>query len=746
MNPSHSHTGNITGQKYIIDQLYDVVRFWFPNTDYQDIWFSHSHDSLIRQKFSSLVDTLSKLSLIELSQIIESTNTNTQSNMKKITYIGIVVCLDQYIRNIYRNQDRSTYSKTDNLCIELINHYESLIPIDSFDINQRIFLLLPFRHQRTTHYLDFVMSKIKIMNDKYYEKLINRFTLATLKDYTKVTDTIIHYQYISQSNNLSNPNTPLSNILYCDILDHVCIQNYPNDIIKKYDITLSNNIIYKTTLDFIKKHNITSVCISLSGGVDSMMLSYILSHLRSENEISDLCAVHLNYNNRSESDREAEFIKYWCEYLQIPFITRKIEHMKRGTFINPNGLSLIDRSFYETETKNIRFNLYRYAMTHYNTNSVMLGHHADDLTENVLMNVFRGNDILDLFTMSEHQIIENVPISRPMLPLVKDEIYNAAHTYCIPYFKDTTPNDCYRGVIRRIILPAVEKLDPMVKSKINTIGDSSRKWKNITHTAVFSPILSSIISGKYGFAIPISKINNISDLVFWQKILSESFHTRGTKMISHKNMLSFIAWSKSNNKNCLRLSNGYMSTYHDNHIAFVNISPSHLQNIHTQNIHSYNTTFVNKDKKLVSTISQWEITISTKDNERQNPNMTIYEFINGELSYSYELSNLSKSNQTQQLYIFFTNDNIAVIEDTKTSIDIPYDYSYGSSNLKRSNISIMPKIIKRNIITRKKYFTNNPFSKYIPQIHIDNGMNDHNDMNDHHDKNMYLVIKYRYIK
>ena len=209
-------------------------------------------------------------------------------------------------------------------------------------------------------------------------------------------------------------------------------------------------------------------------------------------------------------------VSNWCSYLNIPFITRQIEHIKR--------YSEIDRELYESETKNIRFNLYRHAMKLYNVTAIMLGHHRDDLSENVLMNVFRGGNILDLFTMKPYQIIDNVPISRPLLNLPKSSIYKFAHRYEIPYLKDTTPENCVRGILRKIIIPALQTLDPHVLPKINTIGISSDQWNLVINKQVIDPIIESTKVFKYGFIIPFKMSYIDMNMVAWQKVLSNIFH------------------------------------------------------------------------------------------------------------------------------------------------------------------------------------------------------------------------------
>jgi predicted phosphoadenosine phosphosulfate sulfurtransferase len=57
----------------------------------------------------------------------------------------------------------------------------------------------------------------------------------------------------------------------------------------------------------LKKHRI--IAVSLSGGVDSMVLLVILCQLRKMKQIDAIYAIHINYGNRKESFVEATFCK-----------------------------------------------------------------------------------------------------------------------------------------------------------------------------------------------------------------------------------------------------------------------------------------------------------------------------------------------------------------------------------------------------------------------------------------------------
>lgn len=567
-------------------ELDKIMTFWFPSTNnkFQEFWFSSEYDSYIKINFHNVWDILIAFNANDLVQLVNNTPIIFDA---KMMFLGIVICIDQFTRNINRvnlnnnnvnARDRTIYAKTDDLCFEFVQRMTSnsdeiinklIFPITSFKICHRIFVLLPYRHQRKTILLDFVMNEIQLMEQelKFIQtNIVNRFKIATIKDYSKVTDTIKHY-----SNTIDDQSQFKSHLILskCEISfdDTEQIRNTLNHIIDdnclKYsllpitycDEKIKSTIIYTDTLNFIQKNNIKNVCISLSGGVDSMVLSYILHHLRMNKHINNLCAVHVDYGNRQVSLDEAEIVESWCAYLNIPLITRRVEHIKRhdSTILVDN----IDRTLYESETKNIRFNLYRCAMKLYDVTSIMLGHHRDDLTENVLMNVLRGGDILNLFTMKEHQIIDGVPISRPMLHLLKVNIYDVAHKYEVPYLKDTTSEDCFRGTIRKIIMPALEKIDPVIGLKINMIGNSSNQWNQVVTKNIIDPIIASTKKYKFGLTFEFYDSYKSMNFIAWQKILVEIFHRNNVRMISNRNLTTFMNWLSSHN-GFIKFSNGHM--------------------------------------------------------------------------------------------------------------------------------------------------------------------------------------------
>ena len=147
-----------------------------------------------------------------------------------------------------------------------------------------------------------------------------------------------------------------------------------------------------------------------------------------------IVAIHIDYANREESGREASFLNEWCNKNGIEFHKRVINEATRG---------ITERNQYEIITREIRYNFYQTVRNTINENApldshmygVIFGHHMGDVEENVISNIMRGCSPLLLSGMGEISLINNVTVWRPLLTHSKDQIYEFAHTFGVPYFK-----------------------------------------------------------------------------------------------------------------------------------------------------------------------------------------------------------------------------------------------------------------------------------------------------------------------
>ncbi len=279
---------------------------------------------------------------------------------------------------------------------------------------------------------------------------------------------------------------------------------FGNEKIKEIDF---NDKLIKSIENFImcNKFKNNGIIVSLSGGVDSMVILSILIRLSKKLELK-VYAVHINYNLRNESKLEANFLKNYCIKNNVKLKIVNIENTysnknKRGFLL---GTTLSKRSQLEDELKDVRFDSYKDLMKSYDCSGVMVGHHMNDIIENIFTNSIRGSDLLNLEVMKKSNIIKEVNILRPLLDFKKSDIYDFAHKYDIPYFRDSTPIWSRRGLMRNKIFPLLNKVfGESWQNKYKEIGNQSNSWNNTINNIIINPWIGESYIGKVGILIPI---------------------------------------------------------------------------------------------------------------------------------------------------------------------------------------------------------------------------------------------------
>ena len=296
-----------------------------------------------------------------------------------------------------------------------------------------------------------------------------------------------------------------------------------------------NENLSKNILKFINDNKMKFILVSLSGGVDSMVLTYILNNIKN----IELYCCHINYNNRKESIIERDFLIEYCKTNNIKIFIKNIEHIKRGE---------IKREDYENETKEIKFNFYKNLCEKLNCNGVFLAHHKDDKIENIFNNIMRGRkDITDLTVIKEKNNILNVNIYRPMLSHNKDDIYFLSNKYQIPYFLDTTPNWSCRGKMRNNIFPTcLDCYNNNYKKSLLKLGKESDEISIIFQKFILDKIIEKVKFGLIGFYIPICE--EIYNEIILNKILKFIFcKLNKIVYINQKKIISIINILNNNN-------------------------------------------------------------------------------------------------------------------------------------------------------------------------------------------------------
>lgn len=326
-------------------------------------------------------------------------------------------------------------------------------------------------------------------------------------------------------------------------------------VIKTQQFDFNNElvIVVKKFCEKNIKNDKKNVIVSLSGGVDSMVLTTILVILG-----YNVIGLHINYNNRVETKEEQEFLENWCYHNGIKLYVKTIEDLKRGN---------TKRSDYEVMTKKIRFDFYKEIMAKESIDQILLGHHKDDIVENIFANVCRGRNILDLAVIRETCNIENVNIARPMLDFYKEVIYEFALKYQVPYFKDTTPQWSVRGKYRNQIYPLIEDtFTNNVKENLIKLSNQSDEWNELVQSIIIEPFMKNVKYKPTCAEFNIENYNNYP-IAFWSAIFSNIFFHYGKACPSRKAIQVFMNAIQTKNVSYISLSNSCVCRNKNNNIT-----------------------------------------------------------------------------------------------------------------------------------------------------------------------------------
>lgn len=351
----------------------------------------------------------------------------------------------------------------------------------------------------------------------------------------------------------------LENVLLIFLIKYLKIENtyqYLLEFPQEYSfgkeqiesISLDNELV-KTIQNFCIKNNIyqKGAIISLSGGVDSMVVMAILIRLALINDFP-IFACSLNYNLRPEQKDEMAFLKDYCNYYNVECYFREVKGYSRKK--EDSG----PRTEFEEESRKTRFSLYKEIIENHGCNGVFVGHHKDDIIENIFTNSMKGGNLLDLEVMKEISTIHSVNIFRPLLKYHKDKILEIAHQYNIPYFLDTTPKWSRRGKMRNEIFPLFDNVfSPSWRVKLKDLGSQSNQWGDYIKEYIINPWFNEITFGKYGFFIP---IKNQPKLIY-TNVLLLAMHKLGKHMLKSTSVDKIIENKNTQNKT-INLDSGFV--------------------------------------------------------------------------------------------------------------------------------------------------------------------------------------------
>ena len=210
---------------------------------------------------------------------------------------------------------------------------------------------------------------------------------------------------------------------------------------------------------FLKEYGLCdkTIVVGFSGGYDSMCLLDILSKIKDLPEFIDLnvVAAHFNHNWRGEESlREQEICRIFATSKGFEFYSKTAPYGIKKT---------------ENDARIARYDFFEEALEDFDADAVFTAHNKDDNAETVLYRAVKGTGIVGLKGI----LPKRDYFFRPLLKISRTEILDYCEKNNLKPNNDSSNDDTTynRNYIRLNILPALEKINPLVKDSLNTLAE-----------------------------------------------------------------------------------------------------------------------------------------------------------------------------------------------------------------------------------------------------------------------------------
>lgn len=211
------------------------------------------------------------------------------------------------------------------------------------------------------------------------------------------------------------------------------------------------------------------ILLAISGGLDSrVLLDLILKINQTLAQPKQIMLAHFNHRLRQEADQDAAFVRDLAQELGLPYFIKAWDQPAERNI--------------EAQARQARYTFFADIIKQEEIDSLMTGHHLNDLAETVLMRLTRGTSLRGLggiqanyvrhLTTSDHTMVQ-VQIMRPLLTVKKESLYHYAQQEDLIYLEDPSNYDdrYFRNRMRHQILPLLIQENPNFLENVLALQD-----------------------------------------------------------------------------------------------------------------------------------------------------------------------------------------------------------------------------------------------------------------------------------
>lgn len=239
-----------------------------------------------------------------------------------------------------------------------------------------------------------------------------------------------------------------------------------------------HNIQLKINIPTDKK-----ILVAFSGGVDSVVLSYLLHQ-----QGFKIGLAHCNFGLRGEESLgDAIFCKQWSEKLKVEYFQSNFETLK---------IAQQQKKSIQIIARELRYDFFEQICNQHQFDYIATAHHLNDDMETSLFNWSNANVLSGSIGIP----YQRNKIIRPLLHVSKDEIYTFASINSLAFREDSSnlSTKYSRNKIRHKVIPVLKEINPSLEKTFsqfknmnillhNYVNKKYKEWLDNFDRKIFIP-------------------------------------------------------------------------------------------------------------------------------------------------------------------------------------------------------------------------------------------------------------------
>lgn len=293
-------------------------------------------------------------------------------------------------------------------------------------------------------------------------------------------------------------------------------------------------MMLKIVKDTIVKYNMIEdqapLIIGVSGGPDSMVLLDVLSEILP----NKLIVAHLNHKFRGlEADQDAKFVKDECMKRGITSIIKEQDV--------PQIMREVNLGAQET-ARLVRYDFLLDVAKEWNSDRIVLGHHADDQAETILMRIIRGTGMQGISGIPYIREFNGCKIIRPLLDVNREQIEEYCRNNNINSVidKSNLSTKYFRNDIRLNVIPYLSKYNKQITVHLNQLGKIAQEENEYFNKIAQNFIVDNVTKKDNKSVLDIYALQTL-DIALQKRIINLILKQHKSKQeISYKNVEDVI--------------------------------------------------------------------------------------------------------------------------------------------------------------------------------------------------------------